>query len=96
MSEKYSKKQKRNLLGIIKLYIEDGKLPDGIPSGFLKKDILDTLSSEFKRLIKLSREVQSQTNKKNSTIHTETLNAIVFFKKLQDRGTHDLQSVTEQ
>ena len=93
---KFSLKQKRNVLGIIKRFIEDDKLPDGVRSGFLKRDKVDGLSPEFKRLIELSRVSQSKTGKRSYTIHTETLNAIIFFKKLQDRGTHNLLSITEQ
>ncbi len=94
--KKFPLKQKRNILGIIKRYIEDDKLPDGVRSGFLKKDNMDGISPEFKRLIEFSKVSQSKTGKKNYTIHTETLNAIIFFKKLQDRGTHNLLSITEQ
>ncbi len=93
---RYSLIQRRKLLGVIKRYVEDGKLPDGSLSGFLKESPLETLSSEFRVLIELSKASQSKTTKMASTIHRETSTAIIFFKKLQDRGTFDLQSITEQ
>ncbi len=85
----------KTCLGQLKNFDLYGKYPDGGYTGFLHAtNGFDNLNDYYKSLATYHLEHSPYKRKRESTIRTEYLSAILFFKHLQDSGANVLEEVS--
>lgn len=96
-SSKHYLRSKRSIIGII----EQFDLYDIFPDGSRRYSILGRgayphLVPQFQQLIDYYCNVEKQRGKKETTIHSESLNTASFLYAMQEKGCDNLEKVTEE
>ena len=88
--------RKQAIIGIIMRFDNDNKFPDGTRPVLVEKGAYYKLSPEYRLFIDYYRAMESERNKKESSIKTECLNVSAFLLTQQKSGANRLEDITEK